>query len=103
MSDLFHSSSQVKINDTKYQPPCIIYILFHIYSHRHKHTGGLFFNLIVFLFSKYTANNNNREPLGKSEAMKNAKVTSTGQALPSEGICQQTLSLGTLKWLHASK
>lgn len=56
-----------------------------------------------FLFSKYTANNNNREPLGRSEAMKNAKITSIGQALSHERIRQQTLSLGTLKCLHASK
>lgn len=56
-----------------------------------------------FSFSKYTANNNNREPLGKSEAMKNAEMTSLGQAVRCGRLRQDTLSLGTPKWLQASK
>lgn len=54
-----------------------------------------------FSFSKYTANNNHREPVGKKEGMKNAKIMSMRQATPRERIPQQTLSLGTLKWLQA--
>lgn len=98
MSDLSHGSSRVKINDPKHQRPCVIFI----YS-----TGTLtetniqyrsFLQIDCFSFSKYTANNN-REPVGKSEGMKNAKITSVRRAKPLERIPQQTLSLGTLKWL----
>lgn len=50
-------------------------------------------------FSKYTPNNNNSKPRGKSERVKNAEIPSMRQVIPSEGMPQQTLSIGTLKWL----
>lgn len=55
-----------------------------------------------FSFSKYTANNNNREPVGKSEGTKNARIIYVRQAIPHERIPQHTLPLGTLKWQQAS-
>lgn len=96
MSDLSHLSSQVKINDTKYQPPYMIYIYSTFLLPQTQTYRRPFPQPDCFSFSKYTANNNNREPLAKSQAMKNAEMTSTGQAICRERLRQDILSLGTL-------
>lgn len=103
MSDLSCLSSQVKINDTKYQLPCITYIFIPHLRPRKQTYRRPFPQIDCFSFSKYTANNNNREPVGKSERMKNAEITFMRRAIPYERIPKQTLSLETLKWLQASR
>lgn len=71
MSDLSHFPSQVKINYTKSQPPGILHIFptfMPIDANIRKVSSST-----CFLFSKYAANKNNRELVGKSEGMKNAE------------------------------
>lgn len=81
---------------------CALYIFIPHLRPQEQTYSRTFPQIDCFSFSKYTANNNNREPVGKSEGMKNARITYVRQAIPHERISQQTLSLGTLKWQQAS-